>query len=484
MDWKSAAKRLRDKAGSGWEPSPVAEILAQGSGPVFVACSGGADSLFALLHYWTEFAADAPVAGDALICLHFNHALRGEASDEDESFVAEVCRSLEIACVSDRASWEKPDTAVTEDEARQARLAFFRRAIRKRGLSSGLIITGHQSDDIAESMLMRLSRGSGLQGLCAPRYVSRSDDCIRFLRPLLDMSRHEIRDALEKLGIPWREDASNETPNHYRNRLRQSVLPAWEKASDRPIRKGIERSRRLAEEDWISLEAIAENGWFESFDERRVALSREKMCEYPLGIQRRLIYRLVERSGLRTALTATVSDSVLRALSAGEAFSYSISPSLVLEGNERFIRCSGTLQNERKSWSPTRLPIGCRVYLPSGGCLKATLVKVEAALLQRLKSGENDDRRSVFIRMGEKQSASLVVRQMRRDDAFVPHGKTSSRKLTELFVERKVEVIEIAELPVVCAEGGDILWVPGLPPAANMLLGEGNKHALRLTYRD
>lgn len=247
MDWRQVAQALADELGFAWLPRSVERELRAGAGPLFVACSGGADSVFATLAMFAY-----PPFNDssrALTCLHFDHALRA-SSEGDAAFVASLCEGLGIAFRSGKASWEGDVSRVSEDEARRARLAFFEREIASAGLERAQIVTGHQRDDIAESMLMRLSRGSGLQGLAAPREVSRAGRGLVFLRPLLGLGREEIRAALRRVGADWREDDSNASGRFYRNRLRSAVVPAWEAASDRPVGPGVARARSLLEEDW------------------------------------------------------------------------------------------------------------------------------------------------------------------------------------------------------------------------------------------
>jgi tRNA(Ile)-lysidine synthase len=112
----------------------------------------------------------------------------------------------------------------------------------------------HQQDDIAESMLMRLARGSGTGGLAAPRPVQRFADGRVHLRPLLTLKKAELVAALKQAGATWREDASNAGSDHFRNRIRARVLPAWIKAAGRDALAGAARSRELLEEDDAALE--------------------------------------------------------------------------------------------------------------------------------------------------------------------------------------------------------------------------------------
>jgi tRNA(Ile)-lysidine synthase len=207
-----------------------------------VAFSGGPDSLALLLLLWAHW----PERRGRLRALHFNHRLRGPDSAADAAFCRRVCRSLGIEFRS--AQWKDAPAAASEAAARAARMAFFQRQGRT-------LFLGHQQDDIAESMLMRLARGSGAGGLAAPRPVQILGGGRVHLRPLLALKKREILAALRTAGVQGRIDATNRGPAYFRNRVRRGVIPAWVKSAERDAVAGAARSRSLLEEDDAALEA-------------------------------------------------------------------------------------------------------------------------------------------------------------------------------------------------------------------------------------
>ncbi|MCX6604739.1 MAG: tRNA lysidine(34) synthetase TilS [Acidobacteria bacterium] len=171
-----------------------------------VAVSGGADSVF-LLHALRQ------VYPGPLVVLHVNHGLRGPASDEDEAFV----RTL--APEQFRSARSLPVTGNLEQHCRRERLRFFGEWIR-----SGVVdhvATGHTASDQAETVLLRLLRGTGPTGLRGILPRTREG----LVRPLLDLDRDAIRCYLRDHRVPWREDASNADPRFLRNRVRATLLP-------------------------------------------------------------------------------------------------------------------------------------------------------------------------------------------------------------------------------------------------------------------
>jgi tRNA(Ile)-lysidine synthase len=214
-----------------------------------VAFSGGADSLALLLLLWAHW----PERREKLVALHFDHRLRGRASTADAKFCASVCAALGVRYVG--GAWTDARKGASEAEARAARFSFFQREISRRRIRA--LWLGHQQDDIAETLLMRLARGSGTGGLSAPRPVQElaAENRVH-LRPLLTLKKHELIAALTAAGAGWREDASNETEDYFRNRIRHEGLPAWRvSATDRDALAGAALSRELLEEDDVALEA-------------------------------------------------------------------------------------------------------------------------------------------------------------------------------------------------------------------------------------
>jgi tRNA(Ile)-lysidine synthase len=246
--WQAKARRLGGVLPRArLHPAVVAWSGRRGPArPWFVAFSGGADSLCLLLLLWAHW----PERRGRLRALHFNHRLRGRAAAADEAFCRRVCGALGVKLRVGR--WRRAARKASEEEARAARFAFFARAMQ--AVTAPTLWLGHHQDDIAETMLMRLARGSGTGGLAAPRPVQRVGGRVH-LRPLLTLKKAEIAAALRSAGIPWREDRTNRTGAHFRNRIRRDVLPAWQNAAGRDAVAGAALARELLEEDDAALEA-------------------------------------------------------------------------------------------------------------------------------------------------------------------------------------------------------------------------------------
>ncbi len=285
IDWWLRAASLAERIPIGLlHPSVVEATRAGGAASKSrwaVALSGGCDSIALLLLLWAHW----PNRRDRLVALHFNHGLRGKNSDQDALFCRSLCRALGISFRSQR--WKRQTTRpVTEAEAREARFDFFRQVMARDRCR--ILWLGHHQDDVAETLVMRLGRGSGLAGLVAPRPVQTSNDKIVRLRPLLTLSKRTLVEHLERIGIPWREDESNQTDQFLRNRVRNHVLPAWLAAEPgRDIVAGMAASRELLQEDADALDILSASiGAL-----HRSRLDLKKLEGVPKALVRRILYK-------------------------------------------------------------------------------------------------------------------------------------------------------------------------------------------------
>jgi tRNA(Ile)-lysidine synthase len=315
FSWQMAAETLARKFPRERLHPAVAAFAAERS-PNEKWCagfSGGADSLALLLLLWAHW----PRRRTRLAALHFNHRLRGLESNRDEKFCREVAAALRVKFIS--GAWKTARKGASEAEARAERQAFFETHAR-------VLWLGHQQDDIAETMLMRLARGSGTGGLAAPRPVQPLPHERVHVRPLLTLKKKEIVAALNAAGATWREDSSNARDTHYRNRVRHRVLPAWSIAAQRDALAGAAHARSLLEEDDTALEAwVAELRPFA----KNGSLLLAKFSRKPAALLRRALHRWLQfqpaagklaRQGFEALLAAAVEGKSTRQSLGREGF--------------------------------------------------------------------------------------------------------------------------------------------------------------------
>ncbi|HIF41498.1 MAG TPA: tRNA lysidine(34) synthetase TilS [Planctomycetes bacterium] len=202
--------------------------------PLVLALSGGADSVY-LLHLVAAARMQSSVDGDGphpkVLAVHVDHMLRGEESCEDSAFCARMCARLSVPFARRRADL---GDEVANLEARARKLRYGLLAEEALGAGSHVILTGHHEDDALETLLLRWMRGSSLPGLAGLkaeniiRPASATSQPMRVVRPLLNLRREEVRHLLREAGVDWREDSSNGSPAHTRNRVRNQLLPRIE----------------------------------------------------------------------------------------------------------------------------------------------------------------------------------------------------------------------------------------------------------------
>ncbi len=280
-------------------------------GPWCVAFSGGADSLALLLLLRAHWP------GHALCALHFNHRLRGRESEADERFCRNVCKDLGVRLRVGR--WRGATKDASEAEARTARHGFFAREMKR--LRSRVLWLAHHQDDVAETMLMRLARGSGTGGLAAPRPVHLTADGRVHLRPLLTLKKAELLAALRQVGATWREDSSNAREDYFRNRIRRVVLPAWTKAAGRDAPAGAALARERLEEDDTALEL-----WLETLAPlgRDRQLDLRVLAGMPRAITRRALHRWLLALGQPADLSRQGFEILLAAVERGQPTRFSL----------------------------------------------------------------------------------------------------------------------------------------------------------------
>lgn len=206
----------------------------------------------ALLHFLTANG------WKKLIVLHLNHSLRGKASDADAKFVQALAKDLGLRCEVRKinvARLAKQKKMSLETSGREERRDFFLAMARKHRCR--ILFTAHHADDQAETVLHRLCRGSSLAGASGMFSQSETIKGVVTLRPLLGVTRAEIDDYISSNQIEFREDASNASPAHTRNRVRHELLPLMKDVFQRDVSPMLLRFSELARRDDACLQQMA-----------------------------------------------------------------------------------------------------------------------------------------------------------------------------------------------------------------------------------
>jgi len=452
---------------------------------VGVAVSGGADSV-ALLLLLLELREKL---GVVLSVAHFNHKLRGKASDADEKFVAKLAakHGLEFHSASVFvAKKAKDERANVEDAARRARYDYFRSLV-----ESGVckrIAVAHTADDQAETVLAHLLRGTGLAGLGGIHPVSGP-----VIRPLLGVRRSELRHFLRARKQTWREDATNRDTKRMRARIRKKLLPLLEKQFQPAIVEHLATLAELAREDEEFLDALVEeriraavqknnaqariavNDLFEPRHKGGFDTENTDLVEKKKALSTRMVRRIVEKVKPRAGqLGANHVDAVLGLARSGQSGSSLTLPGGVEVRKERDALVFQAVENLGER-APRGTPQEYEYKIDLVG--SDTEVRVaELGCVFRLrvidwppKRGETSTDGAVLDR--DRLRFPMILRNWRAGDRLHPMGHRSAHKLKRLLNERHVSRWERDGWPVL-ASGGDLVWTRGFPVAAEYAANE------------
>jgi tRNA(Ile)-lysidine synthase len=261
-------------------------------GHYLIGVSGGRDSI-ALLHWLRECGYQK------LTVCHLDHQLRGRSSNADARFVEKLAADydveIEMGFANVRALAAKQTISI-EAAGREARYKFFAQVAKRRRYRA--VFLAHHADDLVETFLINLFRGSGATGLGAIREVLKrrvEDVDLIIVRPFLGVWRSEIDDYVRKHRLKFREDASNKNLAPLRNRIRRRIIPYLEKTLGRNIRQTIWRAATIAgeEENWIEaqLPNRATVDLAAGASSAEVALSVATLRDLPVALQRREILK-------------------------------------------------------------------------------------------------------------------------------------------------------------------------------------------------
>jgi len=421
--------------------------------------------------------ARAEELGLKLHIAHYNHRWRGEESDLDAAFVESLAAAFKLPFLSD--SRPANEAAFTETTARALRLDFLRKAAKSHHCD--YIVFGHQLDDIIETQLQRIARGSASDGLAAPRPVAVFDGQPTHLRPLLHLRAGDIRMALNATSIPWREDRSNDDVSIARNALRQQIIPDLADALGRDPSVGAARSRRLLEEDAAALEVLARQYLSDAYG-HAPTLSRATLRAVPTALLRRALAEWLSGHELIGSVGASAMDLLIETLCSDRLhYRMSAGAHFILIDADTLSWEHQDASAQHQALQPATLKPGEPVFLSTGALVAAEVVELDAELRQQIESGSIDPQVEAIVAC--EGEPTFELRAWQPGDRFQPLGAPGRKKLKDWFIDRHIPQAERKTLPLVLNASEEVIWVPGFPPAESCKIQPSTKKALRLTYQ-
>ncbi len=420
------------------------------------AVSGGADStamLDALLRSGQR----------AILVAHLNHGLRGAESDGDEEFVKQLAASRGLPICTERiavADCARESKANLEATARQLRYDFLRRIAEEN--DAGVVLTAHTLDDQAETILMRLLRGSGAEGLRGIHPSRPLGDRAQLLRPLLNVSRAEILEHCEHHGLSFRTDSSNLSTELVRNRIRHELLPLLNDFNPRS-EETIARAGELIATDDDCLDQLAETRLASSIDSKEGGgnLHIAGLGETHPAIRRRVLRLwLRERRGGLDRIDFDHLAAIERLILQGQS-----GRRIELPGGWVVSREFDRLQLSRAAETPRLAPEPVRLtdrLAQVFGAYEFTLIRRRRR--EQVPPGVQTAQAVCLRESPALDDLSLRVRIP--GDAYVPAGSRHRIKLKTIMIRHKIPLTARDTHPVLVSAEGDIVWSPGLPVAS------------------
>ena len=448
------------------------DCRVQESDRILAGVSGGIDSVF-LLTMLHEI-------GQPVTAAVFDHGLRPEAAEESD-FVERFCSEHSVPCVRGKAdvrSYAEEKSMGIEAAARELRYQFLFRAAAEDDFRA--VATAHHENDQAETVLMHILRGTGIDGLCGMRpygFLKEYSETIPLIRPLLNISRKEIEKYAAENGMPYREDRSNFDTAYLRNRIRQDLIPKLEADYNPQIVDSLCRLARSAAADKEILDGTCEDAIryasFFRFD-KGCEWSRKTFGSYSVGLRYRMLRELFSRMGADLSEIGFQHLIVADRIFTEGRYNHTIS---LLKGI--WLRCEGDkamilTSPDVPQWRYPQLSQGWTLYCETRHIQPKDLPDwVDTA-----------KKHPEWAVMDANQVADYPnLRRIRPGERFEPYGMGgASQKLSDFLVNNKIPVQYRDDL-VVAADAGGIVWIPGYRVSNRCALSSGTRRIMILKLK-
>ncbi|SHH47716.1 tRNA lysidine(34) synthetase TilS [Tepidibacter thalassicus] len=441
---------------------------------VILGLSGGPDSV-CLLHILNYLKDEFNIK---IYAAHLNHKIRGIEAQKDAMYAAKICDIMGIICfirAIDVPKYCEENNLSLEEGARILRYNMFFEI--KEKINADKIAIAHNINDQAETVLMRMMRGTGLQGLKGIEY--KRDDGI--IRPLLDVSREEIEKYCEENNLNPRIDHTNLEDIYVRNKIRLKLIPYMSENFNPNLKESIARMANLLREDSDYIEEQA-NSAFEQVCEKKsqniISLDIDKFLKFHKAIKNRIIRKSI--------------DFILGDIKGIE---------------QKHIEDVISLFFESKTDTRIDLPRGIRVYkknrniiftneelvekkinynykLPKSGYIKVkelnAIVESKILSVKEMKNITHDKYTKCFD--ADKVCGDLLIRNRKNGDRIKILGLGGSKKIKDLFIDLKIPREDRDKIPILVDEKG-IIWVIGYRMSEDYKIDKGTKNILKVSFK-
>lgn len=426
---------------------------------VVAGLSGGADSM-SLILFLKKYAKEYNIN---VIAVHINHMLRGGESDRDEGFVKAQCEKLGLELLvysADIKTIAKRTGEGIEECARRIRYNHFEKAADS--FENAKIATAHTANDNAETVLLNLTRGSGLTGICGIPPVRG-----RIIRPIIRCTRDEVEDYLRANGLSYITDSTNNDTAYRRNRIRKQILPLLCEINPATVNH-ISSMTEILRNDDDYLELKAQKA-LECVDFDGESLRLEALNRLHLSIKSRV---------LRNACEHVFSK---------KPGSFHLCEILKLSANGRtgqkvqlwdncfcgvfYERLKFYMEGQSRGIKRRELKIGDNIIDEAGGVLRLKII-------DRFDNVYNFDKKDMLDYV--KIKSTLFLRSRQEGDCFCPIGR-KHKTIKKLFIDEKVARDKRDIVPII-TDGDKIIWVSGFGTGTEYAINDESKKILLISF--
>ena len=445
-----------------------------------VAVSGGPDSV-ALLHILMGLREEYQLR---LTAAHLNHGLRKDEADREEFFVHRLCADMGIACVCRRTNiieLKKGKSRSLEEIGREERYRFFQETALQCG--AGKIAVGHHRDDQAETLLLHLLRGSGMEGLRGILPVRDG----RIIRPLLDVGRSEILEYLRLSKISYVTDSSNRSTLFLRNRIRNELIPETASRYNPRLVETLCRTAEIIRRDNDYLSEVVRqilNGWQIVPGSPDIALPVADFQSLHEAIQGRIVKCLLESAASNQKdISYRHVESVLSLARRTDCrYLFLDMPfGVIVERGRDVLRIRKNRKQRVVGRSPEKkrgIQFEYRVNVPATVHLKEIGRIVRLDWSEKPTLEEMSDRPETAFMDYDRFTLPLTLRNFRPGDRIHPLGSDGTKKLKEYFIDRKIPAPRRSEIPLL-VDAVSIVWIGGERISERVRVTERTRRVLK-----
>ena len=401
---------------------------------VVVATSGGPDSM-ALLHLVNSLKKELNLK---IVCAHVNHKLRIE-SEAEAVMVEEFCIKNDIFFEFMTIDTYNDDNF--HNDARIKRYDFFEKTVNK--CKAKHLLTAHHGDDLMETVLMRIVRGSSLKGYAGFSEKSQKEN-YTILRPLITYTKDEILSYVQENKIPYAVDKSNEKDVYTRNRFRKYILPPL-KNEDKNVHHKFYKFNKTLEmyDDYINKEANKHQN--EVYQNEVLNISKFKNLDQVIRLK--IINQILEKFYQDDLMLITDKHTELI-----EELIFSEKPNQIinLPNNKTVVKSYNQLSIKKNNPKENyKLELSDFITLPNQKTIK---------IIKETNSNSNN-----ICRLNIKDlKLPLYIRNKEDGDKIEIKGLNGTKKIKDIFIDEKIPVIERRTWPILVDSEGVVLWIPGL----------------------